>query len=167
MHRLPGFPGTCASFFGSSFALRVPGVVAGVMVLWAVEAHTQLQTGTNFCLRFKDKDTGTATAELRGNSWAESTGSVLEVVGPRIVMFGPGGSTNVVMTGSNCVCNLGDRSVSSDSAVRLESRNVVITGIGLRWREAEHRIRILKRVRIEAQDASELGEYIRGEDDRR
>lgn len=97
-----------------------------------------------------------ATARVREDGGIEVTDLVIEVY--------EGGAVSLRITSAECVYKPARRIVTSDSAVRVERKNMVISGTGFLWRVDEGRVDVFQNVkvvvaegtRIESADKMEL-----------
>ena len=125
------------------------GLCAGGMIVLVGDVFSQEMVLEKFNWPIRDGATGRKTAELFGDSKADTPDGGLKIVGLRLVLYGVDNATNTSVEAVACVYKPAENVVVSDSDVRIQGTNVVITGRGLHWRAGEHVVKIKSRVRIE------------------
>jgi lipopolysaccharide export system protein LptC len=96
---------------------------------------------------------GRLESQLIGESAEPQPDGKIKVTNLRLEVYKEG-VLDAVLWAASCVLDQKDRSVVSDSDVRIERPGAVIRGRGLRWDNARQQARILEQVRVELQHAS-------------
>lgn len=66
----------------------------------------------------------------------------------RVEVLTPTGELEELLLLNDCTCNREDKTIATQSALRMERRGVVVTGTGLTWKSGEQTVRILDNVKV-------------------
>jgi len=125
------------------------------VVSCAVAGDNAGQTGSN--VRYVTHDEkGRKTSEIYGDSATMLENDGIEITNLRLLVLNEGDASNVKVNASKCVWKLKDGVAESDSDVRIEGTNMVITGVGFRWSSGERQFFIRNRARVEITDVQGL-----------
>lgn len=136
------------------------GIAALALTVFAGDALSQGATASSFRYPVRDSATGRKTADIAGDSASDTAEGWIVIKGLRLFLYGVDDRTNALVEASDCVCKLKDQAAESDSDVRIESSNILITGRGFLWRAGDHFMKIKSRVRVEIGPAVDLGAYV-------
>ncbi|MFO7870868.1 MAG: LPS export ABC transporter periplasmic protein LptC [Kiritimatiellia bacterium] len=75
-------------------------------------------------------------------------GDVIKARGVTVEVFDESGEREIKVMLKECVYDTAAEKVSSKNAVRLDGRNIVITGKGLKWDSAKTRVSVLDDVMV-------------------
>lgn len=91
---------------------------------------------------------GEKKSEVLGDTAEFLPDGNIKITGLRIVIF-KGGVAEGALTSAQCTFDRRERKAFSNSEVRIERGDMVVTGKGFRWSAADQRIEILNRVCVE------------------
>ena len=126
-------------------------VMLAVSVLALGQARGQQET-VIVDFRIPEYDAqGRMKSQIMGDRARVLTNGSIVVTNVRLELYRDG-TLDVTVTSPTCVYDRNANTVASDDKVRLESRQAVITGVGLRWNRNEERAVILDQARVEIRD---------------
>ena len=138
-------------------------LLAGALVLgaWLLAADAQLAPGRIEKFRLPDyDDAGRLKSQILGDVADVAADGMVKITNLRVEIYKEG-KLDAVLWAADCLFNQKDRSLVSDSNVRLERFGVVIRGKGLRWDNGRQRAEILDQARVELRNRGLWKRYAR------
>ena len=138
-------------------------LLAGALVLgaWLLAADAQLAPSRIEKFRLPDyDDAGRLKSQILGDVADVAADGMVKITNLRVEIYKEG-KLDAVLWAADCLFNQKDRSLVSDSNVRLERFGVVIRGKGLRWDNGRQRAEILDQARVELRNRGLWKRYAR------
>ncbi|MEI6971410.1 MAG: hypothetical protein WCL44_07805 [bacterium] len=138
----------------------ISGAAAAAMTVFAQVVVPQGMQADRFKYPLRDAKTGLKTAEIVGDSWSGSPDGSVLIKGLHLSLYSSDERTNAMVEAAECRCRLDTQTAESDSDVRIEANNLIVTGRGFKWSATDRIMRIRSRVRVEVGSPADLGRYV-------